>query len=336
MLKTKILSAIFLFIFFSVITSVMVAGILFRERKREDAAAADIETSSVAGVTQSILTEEEVAKHSQPSDCWIIIGGNVYNVTGFLNDHPGGAGEILPFCGQDATNAFASKNKNPASKHSQLAVNMLADYLIGKLGDVLSFNNLPADVTEPVKKTSIPSNLLNPTLTPVKVNSGITLTTEEVAKHSQPSDCWMIISGKVYNFTSYISQHPGGSVIIPYCGKDGTTGFQTQGGKGSHSSFASSLFAGYYLGDLGTTATTIPQGSGTSGNPQATTNPQLTTPQTNTQVLPSAILSYYPDAVYISGKYEDEGGWEGKISVSGQCRAIKINSGGYISEDKNC
>ena len=33
---------------------------------------------------------DEVKKHTSADDCWIVIKGNVYNVTEFLPDHPGG------------------------------------------------------------------------------------------------------------------------------------------------------------------------------------------------------------------------------------------------------
>merc|ERR1711924_438156 len=36
------------------------------------------------------VTSEEVAKHSTDSDCWVIVGDDVYDVTKFLGDHPGG------------------------------------------------------------------------------------------------------------------------------------------------------------------------------------------------------------------------------------------------------
>ncbi|SGZ47546.1 CIC11C00000003394 [Sungouiella intermedia] len=53
-----------------------------------------------------MLSFEEVAKHNSKTDCWVIIHGKAYDVTDFLNEHPGGAGIILKYAGKDATKAF--------------------------------------------------------------------------------------------------------------------------------------------------------------------------------------------------------------------------------------
>lgn len=52
------------------------------------------------------VTPEELAKHDSESDCWIALNGNVYNVTTYLNFHPGGVEELMRGAGKDATDLF--------------------------------------------------------------------------------------------------------------------------------------------------------------------------------------------------------------------------------------
>ena len=74
----------------------------------------------------------ELSKHKSASDCWLAINGNVYNVTQYLDFHPGGADIILMFCGQDATKAYNTKGGRGGG-HSSRADNQLAEYIIGAL-----------------------------------------------------------------------------------------------------------------------------------------------------------------------------------------------------------
>lgn len=52
------------------------------------------------------FTLQEIAKHNKESDCWVIIDGNVYDLTSFLDQHPGGKKAIMTFAGKDATEEF--------------------------------------------------------------------------------------------------------------------------------------------------------------------------------------------------------------------------------------
>ncbi|KAI1331614.1 glycolate oxidase [Xylariaceae sp. FL0255] len=48
----------------------------------------------------------EVAKHNQKQDCWIVLHGKVWDVSEFLDGHPGGAAVIFKYAGGDATEAY--------------------------------------------------------------------------------------------------------------------------------------------------------------------------------------------------------------------------------------
>lgn len=81
-------------------------------------------------------TLSEVAQHASKDDCWAIISGDVYDLTEFINRHPGGD-EILRACGTDATTLFNSRQTQDGqwvgsgTPHSQAAVEQLAKLKIG-------------------------------------------------------------------------------------------------------------------------------------------------------------------------------------------------------------
>lgn len=90
------------------------------------------------------------------------------------------------------------------------------------------------------------------------IQGSATLTKAEVQKHNSSSDCWTIISGKVYNLTDFIARHPGGSEILRACGTDATTLFTTRhtesgevvGSGTAHSNSAKSQLDQFLLGNL--------------------------------------------------------------------------------------
>ena len=62
-------------------------------------------TSPVSNSWCSYQTSE-VAKHDDSKSCWIIIDDHVFDVTSYLNDHPGGRHILLGCAGKDATEEF--------------------------------------------------------------------------------------------------------------------------------------------------------------------------------------------------------------------------------------
>lgn len=203
----------------------------------------------VVAPTGVTLNMAEISKHNTAKDCWMVIGGNVYSLAGSISAHPGGADTIIRYCGKDGTAGFATKDKTPGRDHSGNAYDMLKPYYIGKLNQVLSSTPKPSSTS--------PAQPSVPATPPAPMSAGnITLTAAEVAKHTTAADCWMIIGGKVYSLSSYLSAHPGGaSIIVRYCGQDGTTAFATKGSPGgsNHSSGASADLANYLIGTVGQT-----------------------------------------------------------------------------------
>lgn len=73
------------------------------------------------------FTAEEVAQHATRDDLWIIYNNKVYDVTQYLDEHPGGEEVILDCAGGDSTEPFDDIG------HSDDAHEILASLCIGEL-----------------------------------------------------------------------------------------------------------------------------------------------------------------------------------------------------------
>lgn len=76
---------------------------------------------------QVFITYEELATHNSAQTCWMVYKGKVYDVTAFLNSHPGGKKVMMPYAGKDMTQAYDEAG------HSADANAMLPKYCIGEL-----------------------------------------------------------------------------------------------------------------------------------------------------------------------------------------------------------
>ena len=67
-------------------------------------------TDNSQNASVKIISTEEVAKHNKHDDCWIILGEKgsekVYDVTTYMDDHPGGSEKFLSVAGRNATAEF--------------------------------------------------------------------------------------------------------------------------------------------------------------------------------------------------------------------------------------
>lgn len=70
------------------------------------------ESPKQAGPTPSVktFTAAEVALHNNKTSCYSIIRDQVYDLTPFFGQHPGGDDAILKLCGKDGTEAFVEQH----------------------------------------------------------------------------------------------------------------------------------------------------------------------------------------------------------------------------------
>lgn len=80
------------------------------------------------------LTKKVVSHHDAANNAWVSYKGGVYDVTTFLDAHPGGASALLPYLGQDVTEVMGGEGDG-AHDHSAFAFKLLEKYRIGTLVD---------------------------------------------------------------------------------------------------------------------------------------------------------------------------------------------------------
>ena len=95
------------------------------------------------------LTLDEVKKHNSAIDCWSIIDGNVYDLTNWVESHPGGNERITAICGKDGTSSFLGKHSNSNTAKSQLN-----RFDLGKLV-VAATAATPTPTTQATKQLSV-------------------------------------------------------------------------------------------------------------------------------------------------------------------------------------
>ena len=73
-------------------------------------------------------TMELVRQNNSASSCWSVISENVYDLTKWINSHPGGSSAIRSLCGVDGTASYRSQHANQARPEQRLE-----SFLLGPL-----------------------------------------------------------------------------------------------------------------------------------------------------------------------------------------------------------
>jgi len=117
------------------------------------------------------VTVDEVAQHNSEKDCWVIIKGKAYDVTKYLDDHPGGVEIITDLAGMDSSEDFDDVG------HSEDAYKMLDDYYVGDVaGSTVEVSPARQPATsQPVKSQPVKSSTPQATPKPKSEDNTSTL-----------------------------------------------------------------------------------------------------------------------------------------------------------------
>lgn len=120
MKKIWISLAVFIFII------LLILFIPFFTRLVENKVSSSIDDVSIPGNQNMnassgiIISNKELEKHNNESDCWIGFRYKVYDITPFLPSHPGSAAAIIPYCGTSSEFEQAFLAQHGSSKVQKL------------------------------------------------------------------------------------------------------------------------------------------------------------------------------------------------------------------------
>jgi cytochrome b involved in lipid metabolism len=99
--------------------------------------------SQISCKSKLYYTREEVSRHNNKNDCWIIVKNEIYDLTKFQKIHPGGSRILNIYAGQDATEVFDAFHKelDRVNKYSKI-------YFVGKVNDFNSEKDLRNDFNQ--------------------------------------------------------------------------------------------------------------------------------------------------------------------------------------------
>ncbi len=101
---------------------------VFVYMQKQDKINAPVSGTPIAPSIPSGMTMSEVASHNSRMSCWAVINGSIYDLTGWIPKHPGGAGAIAQLCGTDGSAKFNAQHGG-----SGMVLSVLTGFKIGLL-----------------------------------------------------------------------------------------------------------------------------------------------------------------------------------------------------------
>ncbi|XP_050218241.1 cytochrome B5-like protein [Mercurialis annua] len=111
----------------ALILGILLGGFILIPRTLSKSAQVEkVDSSNTRKKEPRLCNKAEISLHDKRTDCWIIIKGKVYDVTSYVEVHPGGDA-ILSHAGGDATEGFYGP------QHASLVYDMVDEFYIGDL-----------------------------------------------------------------------------------------------------------------------------------------------------------------------------------------------------------
>lgn len=215
---------------------------------------------------QGQVTFASIALHDVPEDCWMEIHGKVYDLTDYAPVHPGGPEYVTDYCGMEATRSFDMEHStsllsliekyNLGEAVTTLEGESTMESAPGDLSDSEDHTKDSEDSSDedsedssdeelpfvpgPVATISTttqaaPDNTASTTASPPEATTipdGCPVqyfSTAAVGQHNSRDDCWYILYGNIWDFTSYVDTHPGGARrLFEHCGTDATVPYSEE------------------------------------------------------------------------------------------------------------
>ena len=76
-------------------------------------------------VAPASYTMAQVKANKSAAKCWTVINEKVYDLTAWINAHPGGDDAIISLCGTDGTQDFLAMHRNQSKPESRLSAFLL-------------------------------------------------------------------------------------------------------------------------------------------------------------------------------------------------------------------
>jgi len=101
------------------------------------------ESSSSSKSSSKEIGFAELCRHNKVDDLWLAIDGIVYDVTPFMDDHPGGGDIMLSAAGKDGTDDFEDVGHSPHARE------LLKRFKVGTFKGDFSLSNNGASLKTP-------------------------------------------------------------------------------------------------------------------------------------------------------------------------------------------